>query len=114
MTDRIENVILYIRVSNVREWRRPESHHDDSWPAMTQGGFMNSRRQFLIGSGQVVAALAVASGALTRAARADAGATPTPALTVAVPWITQRFIGLRRVPSHPSKAGECRDYNAAP
>jgi len=32
---------------------------------------MNSRRRFLIGSGQVVAALAVASGALTRSARAD-------------------------------------------
>ena len=32
---------------------------------------MNSRRQFLIGSGQVVTALAVASGVLTRSARAD-------------------------------------------
>ena len=32
---------------------------------------MNSRRQFLIGSGQVVAALAVASGALTRSAGAE-------------------------------------------
>lgn len=32
---------------------------------------MNSRRQFLIGSGQVVAALAVTSGALTRSARAE-------------------------------------------
>ena len=33
---------------------------------------MNSRRQFLIGSGQVVAVLAMTSGALTRTARADA------------------------------------------